>query len=372
MVAVTDHNSPRGIAEARAVLGQGAHLFPGVELTVSPGVHLLVLFDPSQGHEHVGSLLSSVGILPDEWGKNEAISPRSVIDAMAEADRLGGLCILAHVARANGLLREVRPGESLRRILKSPDLAAIEVKDDDSDLLKYVDGTIPDYLPARRTHTVLRCSDAHTPDDIGSRSTWIKMTAPSLEGLRLALHGGPLSVRSPGRDPDPNRHADAVIESITVNDTRYIGRAEPFTLRLNPWLNAIIGGRGTGTSSLVELTRAALRREGELPTTLREDWGQLVRIYETRAARGILMDSSRVTIVYRQDGARYRLRWDPAGALPPIQLERADGSWVDSPGVVTSRFPVRIYSQKQVYELTRHPEALLRIVDEAPEIEFAQ
>lgn len=379
VVAVTDHNSGRGIADARAALGQQAHLFPGVELTVSPGVHLLVLFDPNQGPDDITSLLAKVDIPVAQWGKREATSPKSVIGAMTEAQKLGGLCILAHVDDKKGVIREVvRTGTStaggmeLKRILQSDHVAAVEVKSEDPELRRYVDGTIQDYLPDTGPHTIVRSSDAHTPGDIGSRWTWIKMTSPTLEGLRLALQDGSLSVRSRDEDPDPNQHAAAVIESITVADTRYIGRGEPFTLQLNPWLNALIGGRGTGKSSILELTRAALRREGELPPSLRQGWDDLVRVYDGRKDRGILTDSSRITVVYRKDGARFRLQWDPAGVQPPIEEEQADGSWAKSPGVVTSRFPVRIYSQKQVYELTRRPEALLRIVDEAPEVGFTQ
>lgn len=373
VVAVTDHNSGRGIDEARAALGGRVHVFPGVELTVSPGVHLLVLFDPSQGAEDISALLAKVDIPVADWGEKEAVSPKSVIEAMAEAQKLGGLCILAHVDARSGLLNEVQPGEPLRRVLKSPCLTAVEVKDDASNLLKYIDGTIRDYLPPTGPHTVVRSSDSHTPNDIGSRSTWIKMTSPTLEGLRLAFQDGSLSVRPPAEITDPNeQHAAAVIESITIANTRYIGRAQPFTLALNPWLNAIIGGRGTGKSSLLELTRAALRREGELPPALREDWDQLVRVYEARSARGILHASSKVMVTYRKDGARFRLQWDREGTLPAIEEEQPDGSWAASPGVVSGRFPVRIYSQKQVYELTREPEALLRIVDEAADVGFAQ
>lgn len=36
---------------------------------------------------------------------------------------------------------------------------------------------------------------------------------------------------------------------------------------------------------------------------------------------------------------------------------------------MTQRFPVRIYSQKQIFELAKAPLALLRIVDEAPEVD---
>lgn len=370
VVAVTDHNSPHGIDDAKAALKADATLFPGVELTVSPGVHLLALFDPAQGRDEISSLLATCAIAPGEWGKREAVSPKSVLDAMEEARKLGALCILAHIDADSGILKEVQPGEPLRRALRSGHLSAVEVKRGDPDLLKYVDGTISDYVPPSGPLTLLRSSDSHTPGDIGSRTSWIKMTRPTLEGLRLALQDGALSVRDPGTDPDPNQHAGQVLESLTVHDTRYIGRAEPFTLQFNPWLNTVIGGRGTGKSSLLELTRAVLRRESELPDALRKEWNQLIRLYEGRAARGILTADSRATVNYRKDGARFRIQWDPGGALPPIQEEQPDGTWTESPGLVAERFPVRIYSQKQVYELTREPESLLRIVDEAPEVAF--
>jgi hypothetical protein len=371
VVALTDHNTPKGIDPARAALGDRATLFPGVELTVSPGVHLLVLFDPSVGRDEVAALLTKCDVPVAGWGEKATMSPKSVEDAMREAHQLGGLCILAHVDADSGVLKAIKPGESLRRALRSDRLAAIEVKHGDPELLKYVDGTIPDYLPTSGKCTQVWSSDAHTPGDIGSRSTWIKMTAPTLEGLRLALQDGALSVCNPTTAQNPNQHAALVLESITIENTRYIGRSAPFTLTLNPWLNAIIGGRGTGKSSILELTRAALRREGELEKLpkLRDDWKELIQVYANRG-RGILTDAAKVSVVYRKDGARYRIQWDRAGLAPPIEVAQPDGTWTRSEGQVTERFPVRIYSQKQVYELTREPEALLRIVDEAPEVGF--
>lgn len=369
VVAVTDHNTPNGIEQARVALGDRSALFPGVELTVSPGVHLLVVFDPGVGRDQVAALLTRCNLPVPDWGSRETRSPMSVEDAMREARQMGGLCILAHVDAENGVLKEVAPSGALRDLLRSPDLAAIEVKHDDSDLLKYVDGTIPNYLPPTGRCTQIWSSDAHTPSDIGARSTWIKMTAPTLEGLRLAFQDGALSVCNPATTPDPNQHAALVLESITIENTRYIGRSAPFTLTLNPWLNAIIGGRGTGKSSILELCRAALRRETELPAGLRTEWSELIKKYENRG-RGILTDGSKVSVVYRKDGARYRIQWDRAGAVPPIEVAQPDGTWARSEGQVAERFPVRIYSQKQVYELTREPGALLRIVDEAPEVGY--
>src|SRR5690606_8518936 len=137
----------------------------------------------------------------------------------------------------------------------------------------------PAYEQARVRWTELVGSDAHHPSGQqgqrypGSHFTWVKMGAPSIDGLRLALRDGPLSVRrSDSEVGDPNEHAALVLESIEVAGARYMGRPEAFTLELNPWLNAIVGGRGTGKSTTVEFLRLALGRENELPEELSNEF----------------------------------------------------------------------------------------------------
>lgn len=63
------------------------------------------------------------------------------------------------------------------------------------------------------------------------------------------------------------------------------------------------------------------------------------------------------------------MQWSQRGDVEPIEAEQSDGSWRAEPGEITQRFPVRIYSQKQIYELAKAPLALLKIVDEAPEVD---
>ncbi len=365
VVAITDHNTNAWVDEVR---DPGLNVFPGLELTVTPGVHLLAILDPSRGANAVGALLGRCGVPDWKWGDPEALSPCSVEEVLKAVADAGGLCIAAHADDENGILKIIPNGQSLMGIVTSTHLSAVEVKNDDPDLLCWVDGSKPEYRRSAGPLAFLHGSDAHALDQLGRRSTWLKMTTPTLEGLRLALQDGDLSVC---REPDdPNQHATAAIEAITIDKGRYVGRRAAFELRLNPWLNAIIGGRGTGKSTVVELLRAALRRESELPRRLSDNWREMVRVPRTRGERGILTDQSHVSVIYRKDGARFRIQWKPDGSAPPIEVEQPDGSWAASAGHVADRFPVRIYSQKQVFELTEDPESLLRIVDEAPEVEF--
>jgi hypothetical protein len=59
----------------------------------------------------------------------------------------------------------------------------------------------------------------------------------------------------------PNAAPDNRITQINVDSARYFGRGNPASLSLGPWLNCVIGGHGTGKSSILEFTRLALGRE---------------------------------------------------------------------------------------------------------------
>ena len=79
--AITDHNTAAGIAElqeAAAGLEDAPVLFPGLELTASDGVHLLLLMDPGCTHQHIDDLLTRVEIPVEQRGHQTARSSLSV------------------------------------------------------------------------------------------------------------------------------------------------------------------------------------------------------------------------------------------------------------------------------------------------------
>lgn len=371
VVAVTDHNTGKHIPKVvQAAADQDLHVFPGVEITANGGAHLLTLFDIGRGEDAVTMLLSPCGISDQQMGRQEACASCSFEDAMVHAASRGGLNIAAHVDGEDGFLKLFAPGQSAQRILRSEHLHAVEVKLEDPALLGYLDNSKTGYDRPLGPLPRLTFSDAHGLSQIGRRYTWIKMTRPSLEGLRLALEDGESSVKpSTTETGDPNVHAALVLESIEIASARFMGRDSPFQVSFNPWLNAIVGGRGTGKSSLVEFLRIALRREDELPDSLKSDFATLKKIPQGRHDRGLLQEGTRIQLVYRKDGARFRIHWAQAGDLPAIEAQAPDGTWQPETGEVRGRFPVRIYSQKQIFEIAREPEALLRILDDSSEVD---
>lgn len=135
-----------------------------------------------------------------------------------------------------------------------------------------------------------------------------------------------------------------------------------------PWLNTIIGGRGTGKSTSLEFLRIALKRKGEIPKSLEKEFTKYSQTSKDRQDEGLLKDSTKITVGFRKDGGRFRITWSNTDDIYSIEEETAPGVWCDSEGDIAQRFPVRIYSQKQIFELAKHPQALLQVVDDAPEV----
>ena len=374
-VALTDHNTAQGIDAVRhaaAAVADAPVILPGVEITANDGAHLLLLLDSRCTQQHVEELLGLARIPVDQRGKQTARSPLSVEQILNLECERGVILLGAHVNGPAGLLEH--EGQQRLAELRHPRLAGVEI-DPTRDLdPTWLDGSRREIA---RVIPQIWCSDSHAFDDAGRRFTWVKMTRPDAEGLRLALLDGlgslqPAEKANPG---DPNKHADFAIESITVRQAKYMGRCSPLIVNFNPWLNVLIGGRGTGKSTLVDLCRVTLRREGELngggDTSLRAAFDKRMRVPANRTEEGLLTPDTVVELTYRKDGERFVLSWDPQGHTPPIS-RLDDDQIVAEEGDIRERFPVRIYSQKQLFDLAKQPNALLTVIDDSADVRGAE
>jgi hypothetical protein len=375
-VAVTDHNSGTWVDRLKTALAQlntnqpegyrPLHLFPGVEISVNGGVHVLAILGADKTTSDIDTLLGSVSFSGTK-GSSDSVTSKSFQEVIAAITVAGGIAIPAHADGESGLLQLT--GATLIQALRSEDIVAIEI----------VDTSTP--KPGAYEQKSVRWvevvgSDAHHPSGQpsqrypGSHFTWVKMGAPSLDGLRLALRDGPLSIRrSDSESGDPNQHAPLVLQSIEVAAARYMGRPSPFVLELNPWLNAIVGGRGTGKSSTVEFLRLALGRQRELPEEFSEEFLKYVTPYEDRVDSGLLTSDASIAVTYLKDGARFRVEHKPLNGESASIQEQVGDQWRPAEGDVAQRFPVRIYSQKQIFQLAKTPLALLRIVDDSAQVD---
>ena len=388
-VVVTDHNSGAWIDKLKSAY-QGMHvkrpegfrelfLFPGVELSVNGGFHLLAIFDPATLTSDIDTLLGKVDYCGTK-GNSDGVTRKSATDVIVAVLQSGGLPIPAHADKVKGLLELLKledgdtassklDANTLRQLCDSKKILAMEVVD--AGVAKPAV-----YSESACRWTEVIGSDCHTFHGInapGSRFTWVKMSRPpSLEGLRLALlDGARFSVR---RSDEPNGFDPLVrpehfIDEISIADARYMGRGQPAVLAMNPWFNALVGGRGTGKSTVVHALRLAYRRDDEVERLGNESarvFKAFKRIPKDRSDTGGLAANMEVVATVSRDGSPYRLRWrqDTAGAAVD---EFQDNSWIaaTSQGITPERFPIRIFSQGQIAALAGDShDALLGLIDE--------
>mgnify|MGYP002647873502 FL=1 len=212
----------------------------------------------------------------------------------------------------------------------------------------------------------------------GSRFTWVKMAVPTLEGLRLALlDGNGVSIRrSDDGEFNPFRVPSHAITAIDIEGGRYIGNGQTARIECSPFFNAIVGGRGTGKSSVVHALRLAARREQELtqlgpdsePRAQFEDFRRTAR---GRDDKGALRDNTKIRVEWEHDDTRLRLHWRADGQGVVVE-EWDDNQWLESSSqsVNAARFPLRIFSQGQIAAMAGSGrQTLLSIIDEAANVE---
>ena len=394
-VAVTDHNSGEWIDKLQAALVEleqelradfrPLYLFPGVELSVNGGFHLLVIFDRKATGHDVRDLLSRVDY-QGVHGRCDAVTRKSAAEVIEIVSSLGALGIPAHVDQDKGLLQTEEDGirlrgdaNTVRQVIDRPEILAAEVVDRD-----WVKHQV--YVEAGCRWTEVLGSDFHSfrkDTSHGQHHTWVKMAKPSLEGLRLALlDGGGFSIR---RSDEPEsfepfaspRHC---VEAIEVADARYMGRGKATRLTFSPWLNALVGGRGTGKSTVIHALRLAARREQELTrlderSAPRVTFERFNRVPSNRLDKGGLNEKTAIRWTVLRDGVRHRVQWRQDGGGAAVEDEAGGGGWKLSAAqsVTADRFPLRMFSQGQITELAgENQQALLHVIDEAAGVAVPQ
>ena len=184
---------------------------------------------------------------------------------------------------------------------------------------------------------------------------------------------GELSIkRSDTIEDNPNEHSVNYIKSIAFQKSKYIGRKNDEHVLLNPWMNSFIGGRGTGKSSIVEFVRLIMRRQDEIPKSLVTEFTKYSEVPESRSQIGLLTIDSKFSLIYVKEKTQYKINWEysDSGFNP---IESWDGKeWVKEEGNIKERFPISIYSQKQIYSFADNPKYLLEMISNQKEIRYRE
>lgn len=368
-VALTDHVSGAWVNRVKSTYTEvqeeewyrPLHIFPGSEITVSTGqgrVHLLALFDPETDEATITAVLGQCGIVQGQGDAESTCADKSVNDVIDLVQKANGIAIPAHIDGAKGLLHNVTNcNQEISRWLNK--IEAIECID-----LDFLEGVNPELKTACEHLALLQGSDAHEASALGCRSTWIKMSKPSIEGLRLALHDHAFCVDN--SDDDPNSVPNLFLTELHIEKMNHCGRipGQPAIFKLHPLFNAVIGGRGSGKSTFIESIRLALGRDSEV-TDLKPIYDD-VESFKT----GVTTAETKIATILNRRTDTFRTEWGLADGNNIKKL--VDTEWEDDLGNPKDRFHVSIYSQKQINALAANSNSLLEIIDHSDSVNINQ
>lgn len=401
-IAVTDHNDYRGIDSVVNVgKEKGITVFPGVEITCDTSkIHILVIFDVLKTYENVRDFLSACDIDIDKIGKNDG-TMLSVFEVCKKAKSKGALVIAAHIDEYSGI-NKMSPA-NVKEILNSKYIDAVQVvneklwkeykKSKDINALlnslrsKYGDEISKDEADKWRK-TYDKAVEAHIPlltfsDNpfeegaskhglwgIGKEFTWMKMDqVPNLESVRQALLSEDVRIeRSTQISQCPERLPDFWIKSLSIESTN-INPHSTLEINFNPQLNTIIGGRGSGKSTVIRILAGVLGKVNESSLkVISDEQKDFYKKYERKTGLGIFSSTSRVKVYAYRNGIQYMIsvsdiqdtnkqKVELYKILDDETLEEIkDENFLDF-------FKLQVYTQKQIFEVAKDPDALLKIID---------
>jgi hypothetical protein len=370
-VVIADHNSHAAIDPLRAALNdlrEQRHtdfreivLFPGVEITVNDGYHLLGVFDPATDAEVVNGIIHNSGY-SGKRGSSAATANSSLIQIADLIVKAGGLAVPAHCDGPRGALS--MDERSFSELVRAGTVIAAEfIK---PPIGKGVSSGWAPVLGSDAHHLDGDAAPVGVePKFPGSHFTWLKAETLNLAGLILALADPVHSVlRSTDVDFDPNETTHSRLISVELHHG-----GDVVAFNLSPWLNSIIGGRGVGKSTLLQIIRLGLGRFDELPDPLQLEYEWYS---PTGGGERFWDESTEIRIEFLKEGTIYRTTWIGTSPQSPQIESFSNEGWAPEQGNIAERFPILIYSQKQIYETARDPQSLLAVIDSQASIRKAE
>jgi type III restriction enzyme len=341
-------------------------VFPGIELTLTaPNCQALLILDANFPENLFQSVLTTLAITPTPStdSRHAAVQriPQNVVSDLSDLyanlnshEHLKGRFIVFPNVGDGGHGTILRSG--FANFYKTMPCVGGYT---DGSIAKLGDGNKAIVSGKNREYgfksiAVFQTSDnrkrAHS--ELGKHTTWVKWSEPTAEALRQAC----LAKESRLSQEEPQLPS-LWITSMAVSNSKFLGRVN---VELNQQYNAIIGGRGTGKSTMLEYLRWGLcdqaadnsdsdiapvqtRRKKLIDDTLQKFDGEVVVMFLLNDVKHIIKRNSKTQEILLKIG--------DDDFVPTTELE------------VRNLFPAQAYSQNQLSSIGVRIEELKRFVE---------
>jgi ABC-type cobalamin/Fe3+-siderophores transport system ATPase subunit len=356
VMAVSDHNRVDWYPVLREAGDEvGIHVFPALEFSVNR-CHLLAVWDRTdQGYTLAQQFLSSLwspGEEPFEAnGDPRPVGHGQVLELAMRATDHKALVLAPHSTMRDIGLFASGVCTNRKDVVRSGLIAGFDVYGNKAaDVLRNPAAEFGD-IPPRWFVS----GDVRSFADVGKRAVYLKLgETPTLEGLRQAFLMPDTRIRFPAalqaqwgkvagaRFCDGTAPCWPRLRSVRIKGGFHNG----LDLTLGPGLNAVIGGKGTGKSTLIEILRYVLHA-GEAAG--QEAKGNREHNFKANAeAQVTFVDEAGGEYEVQRTGSKDRARLLRDGKDVPVDVER--------------RVSVRVFGQRELQGLAERRDLLREFV----------
>lgn len=379
-IAITDHHDIHSVKLIRKVAEELNHefitlsqfdnvikIFPGIELSLSnPASQCILIFDADFSDANLDSVLNFLGINPtNEFEKFTIATQRISQDIIHDLVHLhkkldeltyckGKYILLPHIG--NGSQHSILRQGFHEHYRKMPCVGGYVDKaiSNDTGYQNKLNGGDVNY--GNKSVAIISTSDNRFEDgrELGKYSTWIKWAEPTAEAIRQAC----LAKESRISQEQPEL-PQIFIHSIDVTNSKFLGS---FNINFNQQYNALIGGRGTGKSTILEYLRWGLCDQ----TIHSTDIDELNIIAKRRNAliqRTLTDVGGEVRITMSKNGIQHIVKRNSKSKEILLKIGNADFQQVKEDDV-RKILPIQSYSQKQLSDVGVKTEELKRFIEQ--------
>lgn len=397
-IAITDHNDYRGIDSIiEAAHDTDLTIFPGVEVTCDTSkIHLLIIFDSSKTSDTVRDFLSRLDIDSENIDTTDGTS-KSIFEVCELAKAKGALVIAAHIDEYNGLSKV--SAANIKRVIEEHCFDAVQVVNrsiwenceknsaeekqlltskygnpvSDSEAVewrkcykKFAESALP--MLSFSDNPASEANPKHGLWGIGIHYSWLKMNdEPTLESVRQALLSSDLKVKTEYESIDsPESLPNFWIKQVKFLNTTINPRKE-VTIDFNPHLNTIIGGRGSGKSTIIRLITGILSPQSVEGTAVQDDQERFYKKFDSKKGYGIFKSDSSIMLTLIRSGSEYHIKVSDIKDAKEQIIEIYEVVDGEEQGCndkeILSIFKPKIFTQKQIYETARSEISLMELID---------
>ena len=380
-VAITDHHDlgffPFIQAASRNEVDQNGHIvdenarikvFPGMELTLAVPCQALLIFDENLPLDCLSTIPVALGISTNGSHEPKHL-PTTRLDRFKELqhicavldaqEKLRGRYILLPNVNDGGQFSIMRTGfvGEYRTMPCVGGYLDHGVESIGHGTRKILDGKVDAY-DFKGLGLFPTSDNRHDNFSLLGRNTaWVKWSEPTAEALRQAC----LARRTRILHEAP-RTPNVFIGRIQISNCKFLG---PLDLWFNSQFSCLIGGRGTGKSTVLEYVRWALCDQTASSIDESDD-GTQISSKRRKLIENTLqcyVDAS-VTVEVFKNGVKHVVR---RKANPHELLLKVgdDEMKVTTPDEITDLLPIQGYSQKQLSGVGVRKSELMRFVESA-------